>query len=291
METNPKPKRRHAIPRQLTKKQFNRHIKPHLSRGRRGPKPKLSFFKTFNYILKLVHTGTQWEELAIEKNKNGKPEIHYSRLHRVYTRWLNDDSLKHAFENTVDLLYKNNLLDPSVFHGDGSLTAAKKGGDLIGYNGHKKIKGETILPIIDRNINVIAPYTTAPANRNESPLFGSAIKNLKDMAKNIGFSLVGSILSWDASVDCPKNRKIIFNAGMKPNINENKRGRKKTKRGRKQLFDKEIYKERFRTIERLFSWEDTFKRLIIRFERKSKNHFGLKLIAYTMINLRHFCTP
>jgi len=55
------------------------------------------------------------------------------------------------------------------------------------------------------------------------------------------------------------------------------------------LFSAAIFKERFQTIERLFAWEDKFKRLLLRFERKSENHFGMKLIAYAMINLRHFC--
>lgn len=76
---------------------------------------------------------------------------------------------------------------------------------------------------------------------------------------------------------------------MTPNIPENKRNRKKTKRGRKRFFDPDIFKERFQTVERLFAWEDKFKRLLLRFERKSKNHFGMKLIAFAMINLRHFC--
>ena len=78
---------------------------------------------------------------------------------------------------------------------------------------------------------------------------------------------------------------------MKPNINPNKRNRKKTKRGRKTLFDKKIFKERFRTIERVFAWEDKFKRLLIRSERISAHHYGMKYIAFAMINLRHFCLP
>ena len=76
---------------------------------------------------------------------------------------------------------------------------------------------------------------------------------------------------------------------MIPNIPENIRNRKKTKRGKKRMLSKAIFQERFQTIERLFAWEDKFKRLLLRFERKSENHFGMKLIAYAMINLRHFC--
>ena len=76
---------------------------------------------------------------------------------------------------------------------------------------------------------------------------------------------------------------------MTPNINENKRNRKARKRGRKRFFSASIFKERFRTIERVFAWEDKFKRLLMRFEFISEIHYGLKCLAYTLINLRHFC--
>ena len=89
--------------------------------------------------------------------------------------------------------------------------------------------------------------------------------------------------------DNAPTRKKIFNAGMTPNIKENPRNRKKIKRGRKRMYDDDIFQERFQTIERVFAWEDKFKRLLLRFERISLLHFSLKLLAYTMINLRHFC--
>jgi hypothetical protein len=38
-------------------------------------------------------------------------------------------------------------------------------------------------------------------------------------------------------------------------------------------------------VERTFAWEDKFKRLLLRFERIQKRHYGMKLMAYTMINL------
>ena len=47
--------------------------------------------------------------------------------------------------------------------------------------------------------------------------------------------------------------------------------------------------ERFRTIERVFAWEDKFRRLLLRPERISEVRYALKSLAYTMINLRHYC--
>ncbi len=95
-------------------------------------------------------------------------------------------------------------------------------------------------------------------------------------------------MSLDSAYDSFINRKVIFNTGMTPNIKENPRNRKNSKRGRKQIFDDAIYEERFRTVERAFAWEDKFKRLLIRFEFKRINHLGMKLLGYTLINLRHF---
>jgi hypothetical protein len=136
---------------------------------------------------------------------------------------------------------------------------------------------------------VITPFIKAPGNRNETILLTPALKNLVNTAKSIGLEIKNSIMSLDGGYSSNKNRKSIFNLGMKPNIPENKRNRKKPKRGRKQIFDKKIFEERFRTIERVFAWEDKFKRLLLRFEIKSIHHYAMKTIAYSMINLRHFC--
>lgn len=115
------------------------------------------------------------------------------------------------------------------------------------------------------------------------------IKKLTNIAKAAGLNLSGSIMSLDGVYNSRKNRKAIFNIGMTPNIPENKGNRKKPKRGRKQKYKPHIFAERFRTIERVFAWEDKLKRLLLRFEFHSDNHYAMKTIAYSMINLRHFC--
>ena len=141
----------------------------------------------------------------------------------------------------------------------------------------------------DRNCNIIAPFVVALGNRNETVLLIPEIKKLVNIAKVVGIKLAGGIMSLDGVYNSRKNRRAIFNLGMTPNIPENKGNRKKTKRGRKQKYLPDIFAERFRTIERLFAWEDKFRRLLLRFEFHSINHYAMKTIAYSMINLRHFC--
>ncbi len=95
-------------------------------------------------------------------------------------------------------------------------------------------------------------------------------------------------MNLDGGFDSAHNRKCIFNAGLIPNIKENPRNRKTPKRGRKRFFNAVIHALRMR-VERTFAWEDKFKRLLLRFERLQQRHYGMKLMAYTLINLRAFC--
>ena len=119
-------------------------------------------------------------------------------------------------------------------------------------------------------------------------LLPEGLQALKQGAKEVGFDLRGASLNLDGGVDSTRNRQGIFNAGMIPNITENPRNRKHTKRGRKRLFNEVIYALRTR-VDRTFAWEDKFKRLLLRFERIQQRHYGMKLMAYTLINLRGFC--
>ena len=46
----------------------------------------------------------------------------------------------------------------------------KKGGDNLGFSGHKRVKGDKVVAVCDRRCHVIAPFVVAPGNRNEAPL-------------------------------------------------------------------------------------------------------------------------
>ena len=120
-------KKYQSIPTFLKEKEFDEFVLPHLTKGSRGPETKLPFYRIFNYILKLMHTGCQWEEIPIENNDSGVPEIHYSNIFRIFQRWERDGCFSKIFVGSVESLFKAGLLDTSVLHGDGTTTAAKKG--------------------------------------------------------------------------------------------------------------------------------------------------------------------
>lgn len=127
-------------------------------------------------------------------------------------------------------------------------------------------------------------------NVNDIVLLPDGLRTLRGMARTVGFSLIGTECNGDAGFDSRKNRKAVWDAGMVLNIPENprRRDRSKPKRGRPRHFDPLSYRQRF-TVERTFAWEDTYRSLVIRYDRKAANYRGRKLLADALINLRSVC--
>jgi hypothetical protein len=161
-------------------------------------------------------------------------------------------------------------------------------GDGIGYSGYKHQKGEKVIAITDNQGYVLGPVPVAPVNETDMILFPEGLQALKKIAKEVGLDLRGAYLNLDGGFDSIRNRKGMLNAGLIPNIREHPRNRKHTKRGRKRPFNAAIHTLR-PGVERPFAWEDKFKRLLIRFGRIQQRHYGMKLLGYTMIDLREFC--
>ena len=112
----------HHIPTEVSRRDFNRYINLHLHRPHKGPKPKLSLYKIFNYILYVLHTGIQWDQLKTKRN-----ELHYTNVYKWHNRWSKDGSYQRLFEASIIHVHHTAQLDTSVLHGDGSNTVVKKG--------------------------------------------------------------------------------------------------------------------------------------------------------------------
>ena len=128
----------------------------------------------------------------------------------------------------------------------------------------------------------------APVNRADSTLLPESFTLFKYIVKLLQLPVRGTEVNLDPGFDSKRNRKMIWNAGMITNIKENPRNRdlSKPRRGRPRYFNIKSYEHRF-TIERSFAWEDTYRALVVRYDRKLSHFMGHALLAYTLINLRH----
>ena len=119
-----------SIPKRVSRKDFNRYIAPYLKTPQKGPTPKLSLYKIFNYILHVLHTGIQWSEL-----KTRKHELHWTNVYKWHNRWSKDGSYQALFDASVIHLRDTHQLDTSLLHGDGSNMMVKKGAKASAIRG------------------------------------------------------------------------------------------------------------------------------------------------------------
>ena len=104
-----------TIPTQLELPEFEQFILPHLSAGRRGPAPKLSLHKIFNYVLKHVYLGCQWKELPIGRDSDSRLEIHHTRIYRIWRRWVANGCIDAIFAGSVSRLHQEASSTPRSF--------------------------------------------------------------------------------------------------------------------------------------------------------------------------------
>lgn len=274
------------IPTQLNVEQFSQYVEPYLSKAKRGYVCKIPLSKLFNYLMYVLYTGCQWNQIPIDPDPEdpGKKEISHYAVYYHFRKWSRDGSLKQVWHHSIQAI--TGFLDLSELNIDGSHVLAKKGGEAVAYQGRKKAKTSNILPITDKRGYILCSTQIIAGNHNDS---FNLKANLQDSFKTLkahGLPIQGAYFNADSAFDTKEARKVCFNHQVIPNMAENKRNRKCVKKGRKRLFNAEVYKHRF-SAERTFAWVDKFKRLLIRFECRQAYFFGLHCIAFTMINLRH----
>ncbi len=227
---------------------------------------------------------------------------------------------------SITWLNRHGKLDLSILHGDRSNTVAKKGGEGIGYSGHKRQKGEKILTIVDNHGYCVAPVVVRSVNVHDLVLFPNSFDGLLDTAHLLGMDVLGSHITLDSGFDSDTNRELIKSYELIPVIKPNHRGTKdKEKREeRDEAFQEveKIYKEglspnaifadfvfflfylkqkKYRNsfkwlfgdspkerhnVERSYAWEDTYRKLVIRYEKLQCAFLGFRYLAYSMMNFR-----
>jgi transposase len=186
----------------------------------------------------------------------------------------------------VSILVVEGDLNLSELNLDGSHVVAKKGGESVAYQGRKRAKTSNILPITDRQGYVIATTSLIAGNHNDAFELKDNLQVAFKSMKRLGLDFQGAYFNADSAFDTRAARKVCFNHGVVPNIAENMRNRQSIKRGRKRLFNPEIYKHRFAS-ERTFAWIDKFRALLVRYDCKDVYFMGAHFIAFSMVNLRH----
>jgi hypothetical protein len=172
-----------------------------------------------------------------------KKEISYHGVYYHYRKWGRDGSLERVFEQSI--LSIREQIDTHHLNLDGSHAPARKGGEAVGYQGRKKAKTSNVLPITDAHGFILATTGIVAGNHNDAFELKDNLRAAFKFIKRLGIAIAGSYFNADAAFDTKAARWTCFNHKLLPNIVENTRSRKKPKRGRKRLFNRDVYKLRF----------------------------------------------
>ncbi len=124
---------------------------------------------------------------------------------------------------------------------------------------------------------------------HDNLLFDRSFTELLSLADFLCLDIYGTYLTLDPGFDDEKNKAQIQEAGLIPVIKPNLRGLKNREKidAKLDAFEgvKSVYRKRH-TIECCFAWEDTYRKLVIRYEVLPETFMGFRFLAYSMINFR-----
>jgi transposase len=140
---------------------------------------------------------------------------------------------------------------------------------------------------MDNHGFVRGPISVKLVNQHDTMLLPETLTNLVAFTSRMGIDLAGSALTLDAGFDSQDNRDLIKKQKMKPVIYPNRRNPKKPIRIAQKFrcFDRALYRERYK-VERTFGWQDTYRKLVVSYDRLPEIRKGCRLLAYAMINYR-----
>ena len=168
--------------------------------------------------------------------------------------------------------------------------AIKKRGEKVKWQRRKRAKTVNNLVICDwaalRNkYNILAISDCIEGNHHHNYEIIENVQNMIVSMEKQSIEYHFSHLNADSGFDVKSFLVFIEQMEMIPNIKQNKRNTKKTEQVYRYMSDY-IYANRFK-IEVVFAWLDTYKRILVRFEKLAVNFKSWLNIASAMINFRH----
>jgi transposase len=257
-------------------------ILPFIPKNKRGFSPKVDLSEIVQCIIYKLKTGVQRDCLFIDI-ECVNPTFSWQLVYYYYRKWCKCGVFKQMYRVYLEL--QKDKLDTENLNLDGTHSYVKKSSESAGYQYRKKGKTSNVLIMTDGKGIPIATGGILSGNHNDLynavPQFSKMIKDLnacKICVKN-------SLLNADRGFDANKLRRACRRRNIVPNIKENVRNRKKKKRGKKRFFHEIVYKRRF-VNERAFAWIDSFKTLLIRFDKLDCSWINWHYLAFGLILLK-----
>ena len=211
--------------------------------------------------------------------------LKYNAVYYHYRQWCK----KRIWLNLWIALLSNHKghLNLSTIQIDGSHTICKQGGQSSGYQERKKATTSNMLFLCDDNGIPLSCSEPEEGKHHDTFTIERALREIVEILTSADISIDGCFLNADAGFDTQIVRTQCSNYGIECNIAHNKRNGKILERD--EYFDDELYLHRF-VVERMSAWIDSFKALVLRYEKLRLHWRQLHFIAFSIRFIKRFLT-
>jgi transposase len=124
-------------------------------------------------------------------------------------------------------------------------------------------------------------------NEHDCTIFPETFTQLREFTGRLGIELRGARLALDCGFDSQENKALIAGQGLVPVICPNRRNTQAPIAIARlyRWFDRDSYRQRYK-VERTFGWQDTYRKLVVSYERLKETRLGFRYLAYALINFR-----
>lgn len=230
-------------------------------------RPRVPDKQAMTAIFYLMRTGIQWNALPHSLGKS-------STIHDRFQEW--------EEAGVFTTLWKNGVISYNEKKGikwqwqsmDGSIVQAPNGGDKTGPSYKHKGKSGTNRSALVDGRGVPLAMVIEKANKNDMKMTRETLNSFivpKPTPEEIEQNLC-----LDKGYDYPEVDEIVKIWGYVPHI-----------RRREEIVPEEkTHKPRRWVVERTHAWINDFRRLFVRWERKSKNYLGFLHLCFAVISFR-----
>ena len=249
---------------------FKKLLSPWPSKPK-GGRPPMSDKKAFCAIYYVLRTGIQWKALPTALGAA-------STVHDRFQKWRRQGLFKKLWGVALKKYDKVKGIDWQWQSIDGAMTKAPLGGENTGPNPTDRAKKGTKRHLLTEGKGIPLAIVATGANRNDFKGTENVIENIivkrpKSTKKN------KQNMCLDKGYDYPEVHELIKQYGYTAHI--------KT-RG-EEITEKENipgYRARRWVVERTHSWMNRFRRILIRWEKKTKNYEAFLHLTCAFVSFR-----
>jgi putative transposase len=234
--------------------------------------PRVDDRKAMDAIFFVLRTGCQWNAL------NATGICSSSAAHRRFQEWTAAGVFVNLWAEGLQEYDELKGLDWEWLSMDGAMTKAPLGGERTGKNPTDRGKLGTKRSLLTDANGVPVGLAVEGANRHDKKLVEPTLESIP-VARPEATTAEPQGMCLDKGYDYDDTRDLVREFGFTAHVKARGEEAKELKR-------EAGFKARRWVVERTHSWMNRFRRILIRWEKKVENYFGMLHLVCAFITYR-----